>query len=153
MGTLRTLSILVVAAGAWASGRTTRLPVRSSLKDRLVGSWKLISRRSERTNGEPIADPGLAATPSGMLIYDNLGHVAVQLARQGRTIEGIRNECGTLATMQTSPNTANTALGYDAYYGTYTLNEKDGIVTHHLEAAVWPGNVGYGHHQSRPPRG
>jgi hypothetical protein len=112
------------------------------LKDRLVGSWKLISRRSERTNGELIADPGLAATPSGLLIYDNLGHVAAQLARQGRTIEGIRNECGSLATMQTSPNSANTTLGYDAYYGTYMVNQKDGTVTHHLEAAVWPGNVG-----------
>jgi hypothetical protein len=32
--------------------------------------------------------------------------------------------------------------GYDAYFGTYTLNEKEGIVTHHLEAAIWPGDIG-----------
>lgn len=32
--------------------------------------------------------------------------------------------------------------GYDAYFGTYTLDEKNGVVTHHLEAALWPGDIG-----------
>jgi hypothetical protein len=33
-------------------------------------------------------------------------------------------------------------LGYDAYFGTFKINERDGIVTHHLEAALFPGDVG-----------
>jgi hypothetical protein len=51
-------------------------------------------------------------------------------------------ECQAAATTKGTPDTAQTILGYDAYFGTYKINEQAGIVTHHLEAALWPGDVG-----------
>lgn len=81
------------------------------------------------------------ALPLGLLIYDQSGHVAAQLSRRDPTVAMIREECQAAATKGTS-DTAQTVLGYDAYFGTYRINEKDGIVTHHLEAAIWPRDIG-----------
>ncbi len=125
------------ASGVHAQAKTT-----ASVTEQLVGSWKLMSRVSKLASGEVSVDPGLGAKPSGVLIYDASGHMAAQLARQGRTIDMLKEECGAMAAVNTSPNTANTILGYDAYFGTYTIHEKEGFVTHHVEAALWPGNQG-----------
>ena len=125
------------ARGVHAQAKTT-----ASVTEQLVGSWKLMSRVSKLASGEVSVDPGLGAKPSGVLIYDASGHMAAQLSRQGRTIDMLKEECGAMAAVNTSPNTANTILGYDAYFGTYTIHEKEGFVTHHVEAALWPGNQG-----------
>ena len=54
----------------------------------------------------------------------------------------VGDECKVAATTKGTPDTAQTVLGYDAYFGTYRINARDHIVTHHLEAALWPGDVG-----------
>jgi hypothetical protein len=51
-------------------------------------------------------------------------------------------ECQAAATTKGTPDTAQTILGYDAYFGTFKIDEQAGTVTHHLEAALWPGDVG-----------
>jgi hypothetical protein len=53
-----------------------------------------------------------------------------------------KEECPVVAGTKGTPDNSQPVLGYDAYFGTYTLNEKEGIVTHHLEAAIWPGDIG-----------
>ncbi len=114
----------------------------TSIRAQLVGSWRLVSRQSRRINGELEVDPGLSAAPLGVLIYDQSGHVAAQLSRRDRTVAMVGEECQAAATTKGTPDTAQTILGYDAYFGTYTINERDGIVTHHLDAALWPGDIG-----------
>jgi hypothetical protein len=52
-----------------------------------------------------------------------------------------REGCPIEAEMKGTPDNSQTVLGYHAYFGTYTLNEKEGL-THHLEAAIWPGDIG-----------
>ena len=114
----------------------------SSVRAKLIGSWRLVSRQSRRAYGEIEADPGLATTPLGILIYDQSGHVAAQLSGPGRTVAMIGEECQAAATTKGTPDTAQTVLGYDAYFGTYKINEHDGTVSHHLEAALFPGDIG-----------
>jgi hypothetical protein len=114
----------------------------SSVRRQLVGSWRLVSRESRRENGQVEFDANLATLPLGILIYDQSGHVAAQLSRRDRTVAMFGEECPAAATIKGTPDTAQTVLGYDAYFGTFTLNERDGIVTHHLEAAIWPGDIG-----------
>lgn len=115
---------------------------RTSVRAQLIGSWRLLSRESRRENGQVEADKGLSTLPLGVLIYDQSGHVAAQLSRRDRTVSMFRDECAIAAETKGTADTAQTVLGYDAYFGTYTLNEKEGIVTHHLEAAIWPGDIG-----------
>lgn len=135
------LAAPVVLAQAQApKNKVTRS--HSSVRAQLVGSWRLLSRESRRENGQIEADQGLSTLPLGVLIYDQAGHVAAQLSRRDRTVSMFRDECAIAADTKGTPDTAQTVLGYDAYFGTYTLNEKEGIVTHHLEAAIWPGDIG-----------
>ncbi len=112
------------------------------VRGQLIGSWNLVSRISTLANGNVLPDPGLAATPKGVLIYDRSGHVAAQLSRQGRSVEMIPEECREAAKVRGTNDTAQTILGYDAYFGTYTIDENAGVVTHHLEIALFPGDVG-----------
>lgn len=113
-----------------------------SIRAQLIGSWRLVSRISRREDGQVEIDPGLSTTPLGVLIYDRSGHVAAQLSRRDRTVAMIGEECQAAAATKGTSDTAQTVLGYDAYFGTYRVNEKDGIVTHHLEAALFPGDIG-----------
>jgi hypothetical protein len=117
-------------------------PSTSSVRAQLIGSWRLVSRQSKRANGEVETDAGLSATPLGILIYDQSGHVAAQLSRRDRTLAILPEECQAAITTKGTPDTAQTILGYDAYFGTYKVNENDGTVTHHLEAALFPGDIG-----------
>ena len=110
--------------------------------DRLVGGWNLVSRVTTSAAGTVIVDPGLSASPRGVLIYDHFGHVAAQLSRQGRTKEMLTDECREAEKVKGTDDTSQTILGYDAYFGTYTVNAKKGIVTHHLEGALFPGDIG-----------
>ena len=125
---------IIAATGQAASG--------ASIRAQLIGSWRLVSRQSRKASGELEADPGLSTVPLGVLIYDQSGHVAAQLSRRDRTIAMLGEECQAAATTKGTPDTAQTILGYDAYFGTYRINEKEGIVTHHLEAALFPGDIG-----------
>jgi hypothetical protein len=113
-----------------------------SLRTRIVGSWSLVSRETFRASGEKIADPGLSETPTGRLIYDASGHVAAQLSRRGRSMDMLSEECGKAVATKHHDGAVQTILGYDAYFGTYTLNEQEGYVVHHLESALFPGDIG-----------
>jgi len=139
-----TMALIVTLLSGHGVGRNALVAQSavSSVKEQLVGTWKLVSRESKLQNGQALPDPALGATPSGVLIYDSYGHVAAQLSRQGRTMDIFKTECAEVSALKTSPNTANTVFGYDAYFGTYTVHEKEGFVTHHLESALWPGNQG-----------
>lgn len=138
-GVVFALSTLAGAQATTASGSKT---TETSIRTRLIGSWRLVSRQSRRANGELEADAGLSTVPLGILIYDESGHVAAQLSRRDRTVTMIGEECQIAATTKGTPDTAQTILGYDAYFGTYKIDEQAGIVTHHLEAALFPGDIG-----------
>jgi hypothetical protein len=137
---------LFVCVGSWANAQKATpnkaKTTGTSIRAQLIGSWTLASRESRRANGELEPDPGLSTVPLGVLIYDQSGHVAAQLSRRGRTVAMIAEECQTAATTQGTPDTAQTVLGYDAYFGTYTIDEQSGTVIHHLVAALFPGDIG-----------
>jgi len=137
-------AVLAIAClTAWArTGAFAKTSAHPDVREQLAGSWSLVSRVSTLANGEVLPDRGLAATPKGLLIYDRTGHVAAQLSRQGRTVEMIPAECPEAAKIRGTNDTVQSVLGYDAYFGTFTVNEKQGFVVHHVESALFPGDVG-----------
>jgi hypothetical protein len=44
----------------------------------------------------------------------------------------------------TEPDAANprVILGYDAYFGRYTIDERAGTITHHVEGSLFPDDLG-----------
>jgi hypothetical protein len=107
-------------------------PASRGARELMLGSWELQSRTVARAEGGTIADPVLGAQPIGRLFYDASGHMALQMMRQGRT--------GAISSPETSDGarSARVVLGYDAYFGTFTVDETAGTVTHHVESSLFP---------------
>ena len=135
-------SAFVLLVGHTALTKDADATAHGPVIDQLVGGWSLVSRVTTGADGRVLTDAGLSATPSGILIYDRAGHVAAQLSRPGRSIAMLADECRDDEKVRGTENNTQYLLGYDAYFGTYTVNEKEGIVTHHLESALFPGDIG-----------
>jgi hypothetical protein len=50
----------------------------------MIGAWQLESRTVRHANGQVLVDPVLGTQPIGRLFYDRIGHMMLQLMRQGR---------------------------------------------------------------------
>jgi len=117
----------LLAAGMSLSGQRSQYS--------LVGTWKLVSWESRSSTGE-VSHP-MGERPIGLLTYDSKGRVSTQLMQPGRTVfkSGDR--------LRGTPDEVNAAFeGFVAYFGTYTFDEKQGTVIHHIEASTFPNDVG-----------
>jgi len=106
------------------------------LKDQFVGTWKLVSAEFRRSDGEFAYPYGEA--PSGVVIYDAQGHMAVQIMGSDRpSFASDDEQNGTFDELKA-------AFGkYGAYFGTYTVDEAQGRVIHHVQGSLFPNWVGH----------
>ena len=102
----------------------------------LVGTWQLVSRVDRDASGQVIPESSLGSDPVGYLIYDSKGHVAAQLMAKHRIAAS-----GAITSEPNSNNPAHVG-GYDAYFGRYEVNTRSHTVTHILDGAISPGDVG-----------
>ena len=85
---------------------------------RFVGTWRLVSD-----------------TTTGIMIYDNLGNMAAQVMPNRARRK--------YAAAEPTPEEAKEAItGYLAYFGTYSVDERTHIITHHRKGNINPGGVG-----------
>ncbi len=106
-----------------------------SVRDKFVGTWKLVSCEFRRPDGNVTLPYGPDA--AGMLMYDAAGHMAVQFMGDDRPL---------FASGDIQKGTPEeTKAAFDsmvAYFGTYEVDESEGLVTHHLEGSWFPNWVG-----------
>ena len=118
---------VVIASVSWGTVHAGRPAApQASLRDELVGTWKLESRVIRHADGSTNLDPEFGKQyPIGYIMYDRTGHMAVQFMGINR------------------PDTRSSA-GYEAYFGTYTVDGRANppTVTHHIEGSLRPGGVG-----------
>lgn len=106
------------------------------LKDQFVGTWTLVSQEY-RDENDQVAYP--AGTESaGVIIYDAAGSMAVQIMRLGRPLFASGDILD-----GTDDEIRAAYQGYNAYFGTYTVDEAQRIVIHHLSGALFPNRVGH----------
>jgi hypothetical protein len=105
--------------------------------DEFVGAWKLISFERRTTAGGEVTYP-MGQNPVGRLTYDALGRMSAQIMRPDRP----KFQAGDAARTGTAEEKIAAFDGYTAYYGTYTVNESERVVTHHVEASLYPNWVG-----------
>jgi hypothetical protein len=112
-----------------------------SLSRELVGTWELVSRIDRTATGERRVEPLLGEDPVALLYYDRSGHFAAQFMRRNRAVSSVPDadtaDSGSVAT-----NNSRARGGYDAYFGTYTVDDTRGTVTQRLLGALSPENVG-----------
>lgn len=106
------------------------------LSARLLGSWRLLSRIDVTADGRRHPEPSLGSDPVALLIYDRGGHFAAQFMKRDRS------DAPSTTTASGGANNTQARDGYDAYFGTYTVDDATGVVTQTLEGSLSRGNVG-----------
>src|SRR4051812_15889517 len=101
----------------------------------ILGVWKLKSREDVDDAGQIQIDPFLGPDPLGILCFGPT-HFSAQFMRRDRS-----QQENVLERPQAKNNTAGVD-GYDAYFGTYSVDETAGTLTTHLEASISPANIG-----------
>lgn len=127
---------------AWAEDQLhnikKELMSNTGITSKFIGTWRLMSVEARRPNGEVAPLPARYGTkPVGYLMYDNTGHVAVQIMRPDRPKFAVNDiDKGTADELKAAWD------GYSAYLGTYEINEAEGFVVHHVEISAFPNYVG-----------
>jgi hypothetical protein len=106
-----------------------------ALTKKIVGAWRLVS-----VDGQPPGLSGFYDHPTGMIVYDPSGWVSVQIANRG----GRKRFAKGLAA-GTEEEKAAAFDSYFSYYGSYTVDEVAGTVTHHVEDSSYPDLRGRNH--------
>ena len=101
------------------------------MKERLIGSWRLVSYETDEQEGRRGQPYGDAV---GRLTYDEHGNMSGQVMRPGRA----RVELGEGNAQQVRA----AYLGYIAYFGTYDVAPDGGSVVHHVQGSLNPAWVG-----------
>ena len=101
----------------------------------LPGTWQLLSRIDVTASGERRPEPSLGEDPLALLIYDRSGHFAAQFMRRDRSTSVPDGPA-------VGKNNSRAQGGYDAYFGTYAIDDHSGTVTQRLLGSVSQENVG-----------
>src|SRR5262245_23732316 len=103
----------------------------SALKDKFVGTWKLVSIETRNAKGEVVPPAAGTSNRIGYIIYDPSGYMAVSIMPLGR-----KKYAGAQPTDQ---EVMGALTGYTAYFGTFSFNEAEGSVTHRLQGSLNAG--------------
>jgi len=110
-------------------------PPIANLATAILGIWQLKSREDVDATGHVHIDPFLGRDPLGILCFGPT-HFAAQFMKRDRS-----REENLLQLVRANNNTAR-LNGYDAYFGTYSVDDIEGTLTTHLEGSISPANVG-----------
>jgi hypothetical protein len=112
-----------IPGAAQSSGKT--VADKDAVRDKLIGAWRLAWLE------EPAAEGKAARVErTGTLLYTRDGHMSVQI----------------MAPRAESPAESGPVQyeqgGYEAYFGTFEVNEQAHTVTHHVEGALVRSLIG-----------
>jgi hypothetical protein len=105
------------------------------IKDKIIGTWKLVSWKYNDEHGTPVDFFG--EEPGGILMYDKSGYMNAQLNMDNRA--SFRSES---LTDGTDEEIRKAYLSYAAYYGKY-YEKSPGEIVHIVEGSLFPNWVGH----------
>ena len=106
-----------------------------AMEEQFVGTWQMAAFDVSFSDRETLYPYG--QEPQGMLMYDRLGNMAVQIMRPGIAPFAIYDRW-----MGTPEEVLAAFNGYLAYYGSYTVNVEEKSVSHHMSGSVFPNYIG-----------
>jgi hypothetical protein len=117
-------------------GAKAKQPSLQSLQKNLVGTWRLMSAEDRSSPSDPWVNGTFGIPPSGYFIYDATGHASIQIM----TTPPVKLADPASPNSPTPAEALEIFNGYIAYYGTYTLDDKN--IYHQVEGAWDPRQVG-----------
>jgi hypothetical protein len=118
------MCILVAAAAATIA--VAQSGNQGSVRDKLIGSWRLAWVEEQQADGTMKR----SSDRRGTIVYTRDGHMSVQIMLpRGDDVPGnnpVKYDQG----------------GYEAYYGPYEVDEAAHTVTHHVEGAIVRSLIG-----------
>jgi len=118
--------VLVTCALMQAQSAAKSGVPEAGIKEKLIGAWRLAWLEEQGADGKM----SRIVDRKGTLLYSRDGHMSVQIM---------------LPTAEDVPKGNPVQYdrgGYEAYYGTYDVNEQTHSVTHHVEGALVRALVG-----------
>ena len=102
--------------------------------ERFIGAWRLVAFEEEGLDGELVYPYGQDAV--GLLIYDSSGRMSVQIMK--------RDRAPLSADWQSLPaeEIKSAIEGFTAFFGSFEVDEANGVVIHRVEGHVLPESVG-----------
>ncbi|HEY5751216.1 MAG TPA: lipocalin-like domain-containing protein [Chryseolinea sp.] len=111
------------------------------LSTAMQGIWWLISREDYTKDGQRRIDPVLGSDPIGILSYAK-DRFSAQFMKRDRT------ESSSKQMFSAGQNNTRAVGGYDAYFGTYAVDQETGKVAHTLIGSITPSNIGMTVHRN-----
>jgi len=105
------------------------------IRDQLIGTWRLVTWEATTPDGETRAPFGPA--PTGRLTYDRAGSMTAQVMAAGRLAFSVEDK-----SLASADDVKSAIATYEAYFGTYDIDEGERTVIHRVEGALFPNWVG-----------
>ena len=125
------LCVVLMLSGRWTLASS--IAPDQGFRTQLLGTWRVVAAE-DRANEQSAWEHWYGLHPSGYFIYDTTGHVSIQICPDPPPAKFVSGDDFT--------PTANEAMAaythYLAYFGTYTVDEKRHLVTHHVEGSLLP---------------
>jgi hypothetical protein len=135
-------TFLAVGLGLALSGAAfAQHPQNTTIQERIVGAWTLVSVISATDDGKK-GEP-FGPSPKGMIIFSNEGHFS--LFQSSAEIPKIAANDRAKATPEEAQSIVASSI---AYYGTYWIDENTKLMTVNLAASTY-ANVAAIHNQKR----
>jgi hypothetical protein len=114
------------------TAKTQTAKANNAISSKFVGAWKLVVFEGTVEGRQiPIRER------VGVLMYDAAGRMSVQIMPRDRP------KFASATRLQGTDDEIRAAFaGYIAYFGSYEVNEAEGVVIHHLEGSIFPNEVG-----------
>ncbi len=123
--------LLLIILAACSESPTGTEEISGTKANGIVGTWRFISMEARSPKGEVIYPYG--ENIFGRLIYTAEGFMSVLLMNPDRpTFSSGDPMAGTAAEIEAA------FRGFDAYCGTYSIDEERATVTHHIQASKFP---------------
>ena len=136
MKTTRRMVLASMAGTALIAAAPEVLSQQKDAKKQMVGSWTLVSAYNERDGKKREM---FGSSPSGYMHLGADGRFAYLLFAKDAPAFAAKDR--TKATPQEAAAVIHNSI---AYYGTYKVNPKDGVLEWNIEHSTFPNNKGLG---------
>jgi hypothetical protein len=128
-------------------GASTAGSVQFPTRQQLVGTWRLVSIEVSGPKG-PLIDPFYQADSVGLIVYAESGWMSVQIAAPHRkTWPATTSRSAQESRLDVQLKTA-AFDSYYAYFGTWSFDDADSVVTHRVTASLIPAEAGASYTQT-----